>query len=131
MDKNTAQAVANYIVNNHDPEHLVIQWFGGEPLLEPNTITYIADILHANNIHFDSKIITNGYLLNNEIIELALNKWNVKIIQITIDDLEDEYNRIKDYVYKDVNPFEIVMDNIERCLSVGLSMRIRINFNPL
>lgn len=131
MDNNTAQAVADYIVKNHDPEHLVIQWFGGEPLLEPNTITYIADILHANNIHFDSKIITNGYLLNNEIVELALNKWNVKVIQITIDDLEDEYNRIKDYVYTDVNPFKIVMDNIERCLSVGLNMRIRINFNPL
>ena len=27
-------------------------------------------------------------------------KWNVRIIQITIDDLFDEYNRIKDYTYQ-------------------------------
>lgn len=131
MDKNTALAVANFILENHDQEHLVIQWFGGEPLLEPEIITYITDILHDNNISFDSKIITNGYLLNDGNVKLAINRWNVKIIQITIDDLENEYNRIKDYVYNDVNPFNTVMENITRGLKAGINLRIRINFNPL
>ena len=131
MDLNTAKAVAEYIVKNHDKNHLVIQWFGGEPLLEPDTISYIADYLHINNVCFDSKIITNGYLLTDKVIELALTKWNVRIIQITIDALYEEYNKIKNYVYPNVNPFEIVMSNIERCLKNGINIRVRINFNPL
>lgn len=131
MDKNTAEAVAKYIVNNHDDNNLVIQWFGGEPLLEPNTISFIVDYLHTNGVTFESKIITNGYLLNDDIVSKAVCDWNVKIIQITIDDLNDEYNRIKDYVYPNGNPFEIVMSNIERCLKSNIDIRIRINFNPL
>ena len=131
MDENTAKAVAEYILKHHDPEHLVIQWFGGEPLLEIETISYITDYLYKNGVHFDSKIITNGYLLSDEVVELAVYKWNVRIIQITIDDLFDEYNRIKDYTYQNVNAFEIVMDNIQRCLNKKINIRIRINFNPL
>ena len=130
MDRRTANAVAEYIAKNHD-DNLVIQWFGGEPLLEPETISYISDFLHKNGVSFDSKIISNGYLMTDKIVDLALNKWNVKVIQITIDAIEDEYNKIKDYVYSEENPFKIVMKNIERCLNNDLNVRIRINFNPL
>ena len=121
MDYKTAQAVAEYILKHHDTDNLVIQWFGGEPLLEPDTITFIVNYLQEHQVHFDSKIITNGFLLNDDIIHLALNKWNVKIIQITIDDLEEEYNQIKDYVYSNVNAFEIVMSNIGKCLKAGIN----------
>ena len=131
MNKKTAEAVAKYIVANHDEDNLVIQWFGGEPLLEPNTISYIVDFLHENGVSFDSKIITNGYLLTDEVVDLAVKKWNVRIIQITIDALNEEYNNIKNYVYSKGNPFEIVMGNIERCLKREINIRIRINFNPL
>lgn len=131
MNKKTAEAVAKYIVANHDEDNLVIQWFGGEPLLEPNTISYIVDFLHENGVSFDSKIITNGYLLTDEVVDLAVKKWNVRIIQITIDALNEEYNNIKNYVYSKGNPFEIVMGNIERCLKREINIRIRMNFNPL
>ena len=131
MSKKTAEAVAKYIVANHDEDNLVIQWFGGEPLLEPNTISFIVDFLHENGVSFDSKIITNGYLLTDEVVDLAVKKWNVRIIQITIDALNEEYNNIKNYVYSKGNPFEIVMGNIERCLKREINIRIRINFNPL
>lgn len=131
MDRNTTEAVAKYIYENHDPENLVIQWFGGEPLLEPDTISFIVGYLKDRNVKFTSKIITNGYLLGDKVIDLAVNQWNVRIIQITIDDLHEEYNRIKDYICADVNPFERVMGNIKRCLDARINIRIRINFNPL
>lgn len=131
MSQETAKAVADYIVSNHDKNHLVIQWFGGEPLLEPEIISFIANKLHENGVNFDSKIITNGSLLTDEIVALAKNEWNVKIIQITIDDLYGEYNRIKDYYNLSEDPFELVMSNIQRCLENSIRVRIRINFNPL
>lgn len=131
MKKQTAEAVADYIIANHDENNLVIQWFGGEPLLEPDTISLITRKLHKNRVKFDSKIITNGSLLTDDIIKCAKTEWNVKIIQITIDALFDEYNKIKDYVSFRENPFELVMKNIERCLGNDINVRIRINFNPL
>ena len=131
MSKETAEALAKYIVEHHDPDHLVIQWFGGEPLLEPDTISYIVKYLKDNHVKFESKIITNGYLLSDEIVQRLAGEWNVRIIQITIDDLGEEYNRIKDYVHPDGNPFEIVMSNISRTLRAGINTRIRINFNPM
>lgn len=131
MSRETAEAVADYIIANHDEEHLVIQWFGGEPLLEPETISLIVDKLHQNGVCFDSKIITNGSLLSEEVVKRAKTEWNVKIIQVTIDALSGEYNRIKDYIGLKQDPFELVMSNIQRCLDFGINIRIRINFNPL
>ena len=131
MDHNIAEAVAKYIVANHDPDNLTIQWFGGEPLLKPDIISFISDYLNANGIKFTSKIITNGYLLNDEIISKAISQWNVQIVQITIDDIAEDYNKIKDYIYHEENPFEKVMRNIERCLKKNLHIRVRVNFNPI
>lgn len=130
MDKETVEAVSKYILEHHDEKNLVIQWFGGEPLLEPDIIDFIAEYLHNKNVKFDSKIITNGYLLSDDIVNRAVNNWNVKIIQITIDDLHENYNKIKNYVYDVQNPFETVMKNIERCLGKEIDIRIRINFDP-
>lgn len=131
MHKETAEAVADYIIANHDEEHLVIQWFGGEPLLEPGIISLIVNKLHQHGVRFDSKIITNGSLLSEEIVKCAAEEWNVRIIQVTIDALFEEYNRIKDYMGLKQDPFELVMRNIQRCLDYGINIRIRINFSPL
>lgn len=131
MSRETAEAVADYIIANHDEENLVIQWFGGEPLLEPDIISLIVNRLHRNDVQFDSKIITNGSLLTDEIVRRAIEEWNVKIIQVTIDDLYKEYNRIKNYYNLCEDPFELVMSNIKRCLDYNINVRIRINFNPL
>lgn len=70
MDKTTAQAVAKCIVNNHDENNLVIQWFGRKLLLEPQTISYIVDYLHLNGVAFESKIITNGCLYSTSLKKL-------------------------------------------------------------
>lgn len=130
MSIETAEAVSRYIINNHDPKNLTIQWFGGEPLLRPEIISLISNRLNAENIRFKSKIITNGYLLSNELIEKALNEWRVETVQITIDDIGEKYNKIKNYVYENTDAFSIVMNNILQALQSGLKIRVRINFNP-
>ena len=130
MEDATAERVADYIIKHHDEDHLVIQWFGGEPLLAPETISLIVDRLHSNDVSFISKIITNGYLLSDDIIDRASRSWNVKIVQITIDALHEQYNEIKNYINPRSDPFETVMRNIERGLAAGLKIRIRVNFDP-
>lgn len=132
MNLEVANALADYIIANRDPDHLLIQWFGGEPLLEPDIIDVISKKLIDSRVTFAAKITTNGYLLTPEIIQKAKNEWNVQVIQITIDDIGENYNKIKNYIYKDdKNPFQKVIANIHKALDEGMRIRIRINFNPI
>ena len=132
MSIQTADAVVKYIIDNWNHDLFNINWFGGEPLMAPDIIDYISEQLEANAVKFISRITTNGYYLTPEIALRAKEKWNTHKIQISIDALNEEYNRIKRYINDDCdNPFERVIINLENALKLGLTIRVRINFNPL
>lgn len=132
MSIQTADAVVKYIIDNWNHDLFNINWFGGEPLMAPDIIDYISERLEANEVKFISRITTNGYYLTPEIAQHAKEKWHTHKIQISIDALHEEYNRIKRYINDDCdNPFERVITNLENALKLGLTIRVRINFNPL
>ena len=132
MTKETADAVVSYIINNWNGELFNISWFGGEPLLATDVMDYISRELERKSINFISKITTNGYELSESTVRHALNHWHTNKIQISIDALHEEYNRIKNY--KGViseSPFDKVLANVRTALESGIKIRIRINFNPI
>lgn len=132
MSIQTADAVVKYIIDNWNHDLFNINWFGGEPLKAPDIIDYISEQLEANEVKFISRITTNGYYLTPEIALRAKEKWHTQKIQISIDALNKEYNRIKRYINAECdNPFERVITNLENALKLGLEIRVRINFNPL
>lgn len=132
MSIQTADAVVKYIIDNWNHDLFNINWFGGEPLMAPDIIDYISEQLEANEVKYISRITTNGYYLTPEVALRAKEKWNTHKIQISIDALNEEYNRIKRYINNDCdNPFERVIANLENALRLGLTIRVRINFNPL
>lgn len=132
MSIQTADAVVKYIIDNWNHDLFNINWFGGEPLMAPDIIDYISEQLKANEVKFISRITTNGYYLTPEIALRAKEKWHTQKIQISIDALNEEYNRIKRYINAECdNPFERVITNLENALKLELKIRVRINFNPL
>ena len=132
MSISTADAVVNYIINNWNRDLFNINWFGGEPLMAPDIIDYISEKLEESEVKFISRITTNGYYLTPQIALRAKDKWHTRKIQISIDALNEEYNRIKRFINDDCsNPFERVISNLEDALRIGLTVRVRINFNPL
>lgn len=130
MTEDIAKKLADYLEAHWNGELLGITWFGGEPLLAVNIIDLICGELKKRKIKFTSKITTNGSLLNKNIAEKAIKLWNVEKVQITIDAIGEEYNRIKNYDKTIVSPFHTVIRNIENALEVGLRVKIRINFDP-
>lgn len=62
---------------------------GGEPLLLGDKLFDIMDILHNDGTHF--LLITNGFLLNDEIVN-RLEKYYYKWIQVSIDGCSEEYH---------------------------------------
>lgn len=71
---------------------LSINYFGGEPTLNLETIYHCCDIIDKEFSEVDVKVemgmVTNGYLLNEETID-ALVEHGVKLYQITVDGPED------------------------------------------
>jgi radical SAM protein with 4Fe4S-binding SPASM domain len=130
MTMETAKAIVDYILKHKSDGIITIHWFGGEPLLSIDIISFISKQLKLNNISFDSKITTNGYLLDEKTSYRAKNEWRVEVIQVTIDAIGDEYNRIKNYKDFKNNPFDIVISNIHNAVKNNINIRLRININP-
>lgn len=127
MSEETADNVADFLIRNCKEKELYISWFGGEPLMATNIICRINTKLLDAGINVESTITTNGILIDQSIIE-KFKEWNVLRVQITLDGLHDEYNRIKNYTLNIPDPFERIMENIELSISSGISVHLRVNY---
>lgn len=128
MNEDTAHQLVKYIKNHSKDNKIKICWFGGEPLFNRKAIDIISEELINEKLNFNSLMITNGYLFDDETINTAITKWKLKIVQITLDGTEEIYNKTKNYIYEaNINYFERICNNIEKLLISGIGVVIRIN----
>lgn len=127
MNKETALKVVDYIVSHCEGNEVRLSWFGGEPLFNSEVIDIICDGLRKANIEYKSFMVSNGYLFDDETVRKAVEKWNLERIQITLDGTEATYNKIKAYIYREGNPYQIVLANIGRLLDALVQVQIRLN----
>ena len=130
MNQKTADALIKFLEKNWNGEKLGITWFGGEPILASEIIDYITQKLIGRGVKVGCKITTNGSLIDENIISKMVNYWCVEKVQITIDAIGEEYNKIKNYDKNIDDPFGKVMNNIEKLLLNDIKVKIRINFDP-
>lgn len=129
MSKETAQRTADYIIHHCKGKKVTINWYGGDPLYNKDIITFICHLLSEADVDYESKMISNGYLFDDDVIAEALSLWRLKHVQITLDGTEEVYNRIKAYIYKGVNAYRHVVDNIHRLQKAGVTVSIRMNID--
>ena len=83
-------ALTERMLNATGAKSLVIIWFGGEPLLMPDIIESLSERLmllaEKKNVNYSSEIITNGYLLTQELVDMLV-RVKVDQMQITLDGL--------------------------------------------
>lgn len=130
MSLETADALVEFLEKHWNGEKLGITWFGGEPLLASDIIDYVSTKLTEKNIIYGCKITTNGSLLDGKLAQKAIELWHVEKVQITIDAVGDKYNRIKNYDKQYQDAFSLVMQNMQNALSMGINLKVRINFDP-
>ncbi len=131
MDADTAHRVAAYIQQHCAGKKVVLSWFGGEPLLNSSAIDLICEDLKAAGISYESAIISNGYLFDQELRRKAKELWHIKKAQITLDGTEKIYNRSKAYICNDSSPYQTVLSNIDSLLNEGIEVWIRLNISPV
>lgn len=127
MTLETAAAVADFILKEGKQKHVSLSWFGGEPTVNARVIDQISEALADAGREFTSSMISNGYLLDEELVKKAADLWKLKSIQITMDGTEEIYNERKNYVGIQGSAFQTVMHNIGLLLDAGIEVQIRLN----
>lgn len=129
MSLDTAKDVVKYIVSKiTDDDKVKLAFFGGEPLFNDVVIDYICKGLDDLGIKYESSMISNGYLFDEDRVNKASTLWNLKKVQITLDGTKDIYNQRKAYIYN-TDAFDVVINNIKRLLENKIRVTIRLNLD--
>jgi len=129
MSHEVAENTVQYIKEHCKGEPVVLHWFGGEPLFNMDAIDTISSGLGREGIEFKSKMVSNGYLFDDDAVGKAKENWNLRQVQITLDGTEAVYNRSKNYIYRDGSPYRVVLENITRLLDASIDVTIRLNMD--
>lgn len=131
MNDETKELLIDFVKGySKNIDSLQITWYGGEPLLEIETIEYLTkkfkEICNENNIAYNASIISNGYLLD-ETMALRLKELEVGNVQITLDGTQKVHDSRR-MLINDEGTYERIMANI--CdISDIMKVSIRINID--
>ena len=133
MTQETAEQVCKFIIErNQNAKSILIQWFGGEPLLNQKVITYITTTLDKElgekGVKINYQMTTNGSLITEEVVRLFKEVWHIGRVQITLDGTKEVYEARKAYVNVP-NAFEKVIKNINMLADSGVRVGIRLNYD--
>lgn len=106
-------------------------FFGGEPLLYYKDVVrplikHLIQECTTYNTSYSIGFTSNGYLLNDEIIE-ELKAFKVSSLQITLDGGKDAHNNVR-YPYMGGDSYTRIVGNVKKLLQVGILVVLRINY---
>lgn len=133
MDQSIIPSIIQFISNHikNDTKHVTIQWYGGEPLLQIDTIKKITiqlkELFKKRKVNYTFSMISNGILLNQSMMHIIKNELEIKKIQITLDGYGETYNKRKSYIQNMKNPFEKIIKNIDLLEKNHINVNIRLN----
>ena len=121
-------ALAEKMMDASGAKALGISWFGGEPLLAPDIIESLSErlmeIAEKRNAHYSAGIITNGYLLSQDIVDMLV-RVKVDNAQITIDGLGKTHDATR-HLVGGGSTFTRIVSNLRNC---KIPFRVAIRHN--
>ena len=133
MSAEVIETVSAWVVNNLAPkDNLTLVWFGGEPLLQVNTIDRIINNIKKNlpqQVHYQSIVISNGTIMDESLCNLLINQWNTVEFHTVIDGLEKEHNERKCFLNKKFNGYKKTIYTIQTMLNYRVPVVCRLNID--
>jgi uncharacterized protein len=133
MSLETAGRVSDWIEGELDkiqPKKFVLNFFGGEPLLNLPVIYLIAERAHlaakARGVEQFINIITNGLLLTPEVVDRLL-PFGLNGVKITLDGDRDTHNRMRPLRGRQ-GTFDRIIENMRR-VAPKIAITIGGNFD--
>lgn len=128
MSDQVAKDIAKYLENQYCGIPIGICWFGGEPTINTKPIDIICNHLDFKNIPFFSFFVTNGSKLKDLDYYKLKYKWRTEDIQITLDGLYEEHEKVKQFI--DGTKFSDIIDGINKLVNSNIQVGLRINIGP-
>jgi uncharacterized protein len=134
MSQKVQDALVNHIESSlKNLKTLHIVWYGGEPLLEKQIIYRLSDrIIQAcekAGVAFSAMIVTNGWLLEAEVLEQLYTR-RVRTVQVTLDGAE-EYHDSRRVLLSGKPTFSRIVENIKSIVTrldqYPIQLHIRVN----
>ena len=111
-----------------DGKPIRIRWFGGEPLICEKIIDKVSAALREAGVAFYASMVSNGSLITEDIIRKMNGDWNLRHIQITLDGVEEEYNRRKNYYFNYESAYWHVLSRLKLLNEkTNMSISVRVN----
>ena len=108
---------------------LDVTWYGGEPLLYPDIVSnlgsQIRDLIYGRNCQLNMYMVTNGYLLTPEIVEM-IDHLGISKVQITLDGLS-EHHDARRHLRAGGGTFEHIYKNLRLFEEYSIRVDIRMN----
>ncbi|MEW5816126.1 MAG: radical SAM protein [Spirochaetota bacterium] len=121
MSEKTENELTSFIIKKLDEkEELVIDFYGGEPLLSKNAIIRISKKLkqwcEPHRVSYSFTLVTNGSLLTKETAQ-ELKSYGLKSVKITVDGPAETHNESRPFK-TGVGSFGIIMERIKQSRSL-------------
>lgn len=111
---------------------ITITWYGGEPLVGKSVVFSMSErmiaIAEKYDVSYNAYIVTNGYLLTDEIID-RLKDYKVYGAQITIDGPPEIHNTRRILKNSSEPTFDVIIANAKKMLAKDFDVTIRINID--
>ena len=134
MSPNMVNYVQKYIENTIEQRQsiktFILAFFGGEPLMYFNDVAkpiidYVCTICKSRNIDIQTHFTSNGYLLNEDILDFLRDK-DVSF-QITLDGCKDEHNKTR-FNRNGTGSYDRIISNVKKLAQLNKYVVLRINY---
>ena len=92
-----------------------VSWFGGEPLLSKNMISYIThgilELARTYHFEYSSCVVTNGVLLDKDFVSKA-DSLHIDSVQITLDGDRATHNKFRYLRGSHAGTFDTIVSNL-------------------
>ena len=127
FDETKIDALINFIKEHKKNSPVKLNWFGGEPLLNPKFIDEVTRRLGEAGIEYETFAITNGSLITRQMIASKFKRWNLRGVQITLDGTAEQYAKRKGYVDGQRAVFKKILNRIAWLAEANIHVDIRLN----
>lgn len=128
MNEETARQTASFVAERmkEGAPSVSLEWFGGEPLLNPDAADRICEQFSKQCVPFRSSVVTNGLLLDRTVSDDRIALWRLRQIQVTLDGTAPVHEAVKGFPD---GSFRHIMENIRLMADKGLHVKLRLNYS--
>mgnify|MGYP002869228417 CR=1 FL=1 len=127
FDETKIDALMDFIKRHKKNSPVKLNWFGGEPFMNPKLIDEVTRRLGELGFPFFCYAITNGNLLTRKIINTKFKQWHIRGVQITLDGTAEQYAARKNYMGNQRDVFKKILNRISWLAEANIHVDIRLN----